>query len=187
MKNLFIFAAGAAVGSIATWKLIEKYYKDLADEEIESVVETFKNREKELKKENEEKVESNTETRKKKSNKDKDKETNKTIIQTENYGEVDIETAEEQLINMPAEVSADIIIIHPNEYGEEENYDTKSWLYWSDNVLTNENDEIVEHPEEFIGDGLSHFGDYEDDSVYVRNRANQTYYEILKTEREFGI
>ena len=44
MKNLLFFVAGAAIGSIATWKLIEKKYKDLADEEIESVIETFKNR-----------------------------------------------------------------------------------------------------------------------------------------------
>ena len=41
MKNLLFFVAGAAIGSIATWKLIEKKYKDLADEEIESVKETF--------------------------------------------------------------------------------------------------------------------------------------------------
>ena len=44
MKNLLCFVTGAAIGSIVTWKLIEKKYKDLADEEIESVIETFKNR-----------------------------------------------------------------------------------------------------------------------------------------------
>ena len=42
MKNLLCFVAGAAIGSVVTWKLIEKKYKDLADEEIESVIETFK-------------------------------------------------------------------------------------------------------------------------------------------------
>ena len=44
MKNLLYFVTGAAIGSVVTWKLIEKKYKDLADEEIESVKETFKNR-----------------------------------------------------------------------------------------------------------------------------------------------
>ena len=44
MKNLLCFVTGAAIGSVVTWKLIEKKYKDLADEEIESVIETFKNR-----------------------------------------------------------------------------------------------------------------------------------------------
>jgi hypothetical protein len=41
MKNVFIFLGGAVVGGLATWKLVEKKYRDLADEEIESVVERF--------------------------------------------------------------------------------------------------------------------------------------------------
>lgn len=185
MKNLIIFVAGATTGGLVVWKLLEKHYKDLADEEISSVVETFKNREKELlENKSKEKVEKNSTEKKKKTTK-KDKKENKKIIDTENYGTIDLETAEEQLINMTTEDSASIMIIHPNDYGEEDEYDTKSWLYWSDGILTNENDEIVENSEEFIGDALSHFGDYEEDSVYVRNRANQTDYEILKTEREF--
>ena len=44
MKNVLIFLSGAAIGSVVTWKIIEKKYKDLADEEIESVKETFKTR-----------------------------------------------------------------------------------------------------------------------------------------------
>ena len=47
MNKVLMFALGAAVGSLITWKLLEKKYKDLADEEIASVVERFKNREKE--------------------------------------------------------------------------------------------------------------------------------------------
>ena len=64
---------------------------------------------------------------------------------------------------------------------------SKTWMYWNDNVLTNEFDEIVEPDDiaEFIGDALTHFGDIEQDSVYVRNRANNTDYEILKSEKEF--
>ena len=42
MKNLLFFITGAAIGSVVTWKLIEKKYKDIADEEIASVIETFK-------------------------------------------------------------------------------------------------------------------------------------------------
>ena len=34
MKNVLIFLSGAAIGSVVTWKIIEKKYKDLADEEI---------------------------------------------------------------------------------------------------------------------------------------------------------
>ena len=52
MKNLLCFVAGASIGSVFTWKLIEKKYKDLADEEIESVIETFKNRKPRITKDN---------------------------------------------------------------------------------------------------------------------------------------
>ena len=184
MKNVLIFVAGAATGAFVTYKFVAKYYKDESDKEIQSVIDTFNERKnnlrEEIKKENEMKVEKENKT-----NKKEDKEQNATIIHTENYGSVDVETAAEQLINMSPEDAANFIIIHPNDYGDQDDYELKSWLLWSDGVLTDDNDEIIENPSEFIGDALSHFGDYEDDSVYVRNRADKIDYEILKTEREY--
>ena len=41
MVNILIFAAGAAVGSLATWKFVETKYKRIAQEEIDSVKEVF--------------------------------------------------------------------------------------------------------------------------------------------------
>ena len=41
LKGVLIFVLGAAAGSLATWKLIEKKYKDIAQEEIDSVKDTF--------------------------------------------------------------------------------------------------------------------------------------------------
>ena len=72
------------------------------------------------------------------------------------------------------------------DFGDEDDYDTKSWMYWADGTITNEFDEVVEAPQEFIGDAISHFGNIEDDSVYVRNRANNTDYEIIRSEKEFN-
>ena len=37
IRDVVIFSAGAAIGSIVTWKLIEAKYKQSADEEIASV------------------------------------------------------------------------------------------------------------------------------------------------------
>lgn len=185
MKNLFIFAAGAAIGSVVTWKVVEKYYKDLADEEIESVIETFKNREKENKKAVEEKVE-DKETEKENKRKKKDKEKHAKLVNSLNYGEADISTVEDKLINKSVEDIVSTMIISPEEFGEKDEYDTKSWMLWHDGVLTNEFDEIVEDPESIIGDALSHFGEYEDDSVYVRNNDTQTDIEILQSEKEFN-
>ena len=41
--------------------------------------------------------------------------------------------------------------------------------------------------EDLIGeDSLSHFGEYEDDSVFVRNDRLRTDYEILADTRRYG-
>ena len=35
-------------------------------------------------------------------------------------------------------------------------------------------------------DALDHFGEYEDDSVYIRDETNEMDYEILKSEKMFS-
>ena len=181
MKNLFIFLGGAAVGSAITWKIIEKRYQDLADEEIQSVVDTFKNREKELKK-SEEKVEDIEE------NKDNVKLHYDNTIDAMKYVSDDIKNMEENLINPKKETksTSKINVISPEEFGEKDGYDTKSYTLWNDGVLTDEFDIVIESPKKVIGDALKHFGEYEDDAVYVRNTNLKCDYEILKSEKDFN-
>ena len=40
--------------------------------------------------------------------------------------------------------------------------------------------------EDIIGDALSHFGEYEEDAVYVRNEQLRAEYEILKDLRTYA-
>lgn len=186
MKNLLFFVAGAAIGSIATWKLIEKKYKDLADEEIESVKETFKNR-KQIKindKETSEKF-----ITKYKDSKDKIED----IVSNEKYN---IENKEE--VDDECDYTIDVNegvefvnphIITPEEFGEYNEYKIKTLIYYADNVLTDEDDNPITslEMEEMIGvDSLDHFGEYEDDSVYVRDENNEIDYEILRSEKMFS-
>ena len=42
LSKVLIFAAGAAIGSAVTWKLIKEKYERIAQEEIDSVKEVFK-------------------------------------------------------------------------------------------------------------------------------------------------
>jgi hypothetical protein len=59
--------------------------------------------------------------------------------------------------------------------------------YYSDGVLTDENDEVLEDVEDIIGiDSLNHFGEYEEDSVYVRNDEKLCDYEILLDNRNYS-
>ncbi len=194
MKNVLIFLSGAAIGSVVTWKLIEKKYKDLADEEIESVKETFKTREErptiigvDTGKNKDEQVETTMLYADGKITEINDEVTDYSKI-TKDYGSevyVDDEEGDNTITEVEVgETENAIYCIPPEEFGDM-GYPTKSWTYYSDFVLADENDEIVSDPESIIGDALEHFGDYEDDSVYVRNDNTECEYEILKHERAY--
>ena len=45
LSNIIIFAAGAAIGSAVTWKLLKTKYEQIAQEEIDSVKAVFSRRE----------------------------------------------------------------------------------------------------------------------------------------------
>lgn len=190
MKNFLCFVAGAAIGSVVTWKLIEKKYKDLADEEIESVIETFKNRKPRITKDEVK------ETVEKVINKFKEpKETVEDIVTTEGYStENEEETEEDDESNYTIDVDPGVevivpYVITPEQFGEYNEYGTKTLTYYADNVLTDEIDNPITSGEMeiMIGpDALDHFGEYEDDSVYIRDEMNEMDYEILKSEKMFS-
>ena len=190
MKNLLCFVAGAAIGSVVTWKLIEKKYKDLADEEIESVKETFKNRKSRITKDEVK------ETVEKVINKWKEpKETVEDIVTSEGYyTEDEEETEEDDESNYTVDVDPGVevivpYVITPEQFGEYDEYGTKTLTYYADDVLTDEIDNPItsEEMETMIGpDALDHFGEYEDDSVYIRDEMNEMDYEILKSEKMFS-
>ena len=92
-------------------------------------------------------------------------------------------TIDEKLSGTPGEV---LYVISPDEFGELEDYTKVSLTYFADGVLADECGEIVDDVEEIIGDGLDHFGEYEDDSVFVRSDAKRCDYEILKDLRDFS-
>ena len=77
-------------------------------------------------------------------------------------------------------------VIDPNEFGECD-YSTVSLTYYADDVLTyDEDDEIVVDRDDIVGnDAVNHFGEYEADSVFVRNDARKCDYEILYDQRNY--
>lgn len=92
-------------------------------------------------------------------------------------------TIDEKPSGTPGEVP---YVISPDEFGELEDYTKVSLTYFADGVLADECGEIVDDVEEIIGDGLDHFGEYEDDSVFVRSDAKRCDYQILKDLRDFS-
>ena len=165
LNNLFIFAIGAAVGSIVTLKIVEKKYEQLANEEIESVKETYSRIYGEgSSEESEEEADEDREVE------PSDVENLADIITTNGYGE---EEGNKYMDNTPE-------VIPPDEYGDIEEYECDTLYYYPDGVLTDTYDNIIEDVEGMVGEeSLHHFGEWEDDSVFVRNDDRQTYYEIL--------
>ena len=180
-----IFLTGIAVGAAISWKYAETKYKKIAEEEIESVKETFENRLKNVKRLEDVAKSVIDISEKEKQQKEVDLKEYTDIIKHAEYGQTN-----------QADISKDVkegkimadrpYIISPEEFGENPYYDTISLTYYSDKVLTDEDDIEIEDVDGLIGeDSLNHFGEYEADSVFVRNDELQTDYEILLDERAY--
>ena len=77
-------------------------------------------------------------------------------------------------------------VISPDEFGGVEEYEKISLSYYADGILADDDDEVMENADEIVGlDSLTHFGEYEDDSVFVRNDVMKCDYEILLDHRNY--
>lgn len=207
MKRVFIFVLGAAVGSLVTWKLVEKKYKKIADEEIASVTEYYHNKLNALDLENSvQKVKEydrpieqpeeikfyadGVEVGRKVGDEPAEMFTDE---EREEFNEQTKEMIKELGYSEEAEATIKVIlpkeytkpyVISPDEFGEFGGM-TASLTLYADGILADEDDEIITDPENVIGDALDHFGEYEDDAVHVRDEAIECDYEILRSEKTF--
>lgn len=184
MNKVAVFASfvlGAAAGSAATWFIVKKKYEQLAQEEIDSVKEAFSRRNKieEIEEEAEEEAEVVNEIleEKRKSVKEYAEELRRSGYT--NYANADI-----------LEESADRPhVISPEEFGEleDQGFETISLTYYADQVLADDDDRVITNVDDIVGyDSLTHFGEYEDDSVFVRNERLKCDYEILLDQRTYA-
>lgn len=157
------FVAGAAIGVGATWHFFKTKYAKLADEEIADVKIAFaceKNNEKTIKVEEE-------------SAKDDIVDYEKTLKEA-GY------TSQEE---KGARAKGAHYVIEPGELGEVEHYEVVNLTYYADCVLTDENYNPISASDiaGSVGeDFASHFGDYEDDAVHIRNDELKIDFEILR-------
>lgn len=190
MNKGFIFMLGASIGSLVTWKIVKEKYKRIADEEIDSIREHYSRKLNKLydntnnivKEESEEPLVDDIPDF---TNENKEEYKNIVSLYTDGEKIDEFEETEEGIIKLePTQESIKPYVISPEEYGETNNQLISLMLY-SDGVLTDDNDEIIIDYEDIIGDALEHFGEYEEDSVHVRNENNECDYEILKSEKTF--
>lgn len=176
------FIIGAASGATVAWYLLKDKYETLAQEEIDSVKEVFARREQEMK---DETVKRNVA--------EGIKDSDRTKPDLKEYAE----QLKKNGYTRYSDLSADDggvsdkqtkpYVIPPEQFGDDEEYEQISLTYYADGVLADENDEVIEDVEDAVGiDSLNHFGEYEDDSVFVRNDARKCDYEILLDQRTYS-
>ncbi len=193
--NALVFAAGAAVGSAVTWFALKKYYARLAQEEIDDVIKTFSDGSAEQ--------DSSEET----SSSDDEEELPQPRTECAgqiNWDELEDLPEEEDDDEEEGDTYATLIndyttekggakgmgtkpyVISPYDFGEIDDYSQIELTYYADGTLEDDEGHIITDIDELIGpDALNTFGEYEDDSVFVRNEYLRTDFQILKDYRRY--
>ena len=169
-KTILAFFMGATVGSIATWKFLKTKYELYYEEEDEELFEDD-------------------------AEEDTDEAEPAPINEIDEKPDLSVYTAklkEQGYLQDVEEGGTDDMekpyVISPDEYGEMDDYDLYSYTYYADKVLADENNEPIEDVDQRIGlESLNHFGEYGDDSVYVRNDELKADYEILLDDEKYEV
>jgi hypothetical protein len=178
-KVIFAFSIGAAIGALISWKVTKDKYERIAQEKIAQAQEAIDRKIKNTKKEPED-IKAEIEARVEEHEEEVDE--YKQLIEECGYSTFSRATKSD-----PEEKKL-IYVIEPWAYGEMDGYDGVELTYWSDGVLTDDLDEPVDDIEGTIGyESLKHFGEYEDDSVCVRNEIRKVDYQILYDERAYSM
>lgn len=186
--NFAMFLAGATVGAATAWVYLRKRYEQIAQEEIDSVKAAFA--EKKPVFTNENRIDEQAENQHKADIAKLKPDLVDYAAKLQEEGYVNYtehskknteEKKEEPMLDTP-------YVISPDEFGATDNYAQISLVYYDgDEVLADEEDEIVEDIAGTVGEDFAeHFGEYEDDSVFVRNDRLRCDYEICKDNRSYA-
>ena len=185
LYTAIIFFSGVFIGGLAACDFFRTKYKKIADEEIASVKETFEHREPRPDKNY--KVEEAL--------KGNDAYINvspgvaERIVQIidsngyRNYSNTAIETDKkggtaDMELKQP-------YVITPEQYEDNVDYTKVSLTWYNDEVLEDDWGNVLD-PDDVIGsDALKTFGQYEKDSVFVRDDDEQIDYEVLLDTRSY--
>jgi hypothetical protein len=170
LKSALIFMAGATIGSVVTWKVLKTKYEQIVQEEIDSF--KAKMAEKHAP------VEDGS---------DEGPGDEPTIdTDREEYARIANMYSNKEGGSDSMEHKSHITVLHPNEFAEDEDYETETLILWSDDILSDDRGNIVEDVKDLIGEDFrDHFGEYEDYSIYIRNDKYKCEYEIVQDLRGY--
>lgn len=174
-----IFLAGGAAGAVLSYFFVKKKCEEQRDEEIQSVKEYYR------RKYGEQEKSENTQTADISVDKNEGGSFESRYVggDTQEYNNVaqKYNTENKEFQNAP-------FVIHPDRFGEDNEYETITLTRYSDGVVADENDEPLDDFEDVIGtDWENRFGEYDEpDAVYVRNDILKADYEILRDNRKYS-
>lgn len=191
--NVLLFAAGAAVGSAVTWKIVKNRYERIVQEEIESIKEAFTPEDGMCCPEEDDNSEDDES--------DAGRFLGVTHIDWSKLEDLDEEDDDSDDLNEYSTLASNYTsekggaegmvkppyVISPYDFGELDDYSQFELTYYADDVLEDEDYEIVKDRDDLIGPkALFTFGEYEEDSVFVRNERLKADFQILKDPRTYA-
>ena len=196
ITNVLMFAAGAAIGSAVTWKIVKTKYDQLIQEEIDSVKEAFADRFDNSQESDDDASEDEEEESSEPSRKINWSELEDVLDEEEDEFTEDEKNEYREIASTYTNEKGGVedmnyktkppYVISPYDFGELDDYEQVELTYYTDGVLEDEDYHIVEDVDDLIGrDALTTFGEYEDDSVFVRNERLCTDFQILKDYRTY--
>ncbi len=78
------------------------------------------------------------------------------------------------------------VVISPDEFEDDDSYETIYLTYYADGILADEMDKPVKIENTVGKEALKHFGEYEDDMLHVLDDKVKIYYEVAKDNRKFS-
>lgn len=206
VKGLFIFAAGFAIGAVGTRQYLKTKYQKYAEGEIQEIKAMYDEKHGELDiasmypssivaenpfgDEYTQRLKDILDARITIKHKDVDENKTKAAIKSS------IETRQlyDKQVNDFGYSDGDYqrtdtpYIISPDMYGEYDDYEQADLIYYDDKVVADDAGAILSDEEvnEVVGlESLNHFGEYEEDAVYVRNDRLKCDYEIVRDEQTY--
>ena len=195
LSKFIIFAAGACIGSVVTWRLVKKYYNNIANEEVADVKAWYAR-----------KYGEKSESKKADAIRDGIKDGMKKPVtendirnlaaQLQNMGYVDYSNKGDEPVKKTEKIEEkeevdDVerpYVIEPRYFDEYDDYNTINLTLYADGVLVDDSsNEPVEDVDETVGlDNLDHIGEYEEDAVHIRNDKLRCDYEILCDTKKYS-
>ena len=181
---ILAFSAGGAIGATVAWKMLETKYERIAQEKIKSIKEAYTAPAQSAVIEDE---------------KVSDLETNESNVIEEYQDTVQDYIYERPsqpvqqytdytMITKPVEFVDDDepYVIEPIQAGDDD-YEITTYTLYGDGVLADEMNMPVEDIKGTVGrEYANHFGEYDDEAVYIRNDRLRTDFEVLREGRTYA-